>query len=402
MSALTFDFVIVGAGIVGLTVANELLHRQPRAKIALLEKEDAPGMHASGRNSGVMHSGIYYGSDTLKARVCADGGRLMIAFAKEENLNYSECGKVILATSEEQLSTVEKLLQNAKDNNIPAERIDHQQLHELEPYAALGGPAAIYCPTTAVIDSGSVVKRLREKLEQQGTTFFFGVKVTGIGSQGQLKTTQGTINFGYLYNCAGAYADILAKKFGLAKDYALVPFKGIYWKLNEASNSRIRANIYPVPDVSLPFLGIHLTRVINGDVYVGPTAIPALGRENYAGFTGVNLAEATGIGIQLASMYVRNNNNFRKLAHMEIGKYYKSNFLAAARKLMPSLTENDLVPTPKAGIRPQLINVNTRKLEMDYIFEKSDNSLHVLNAISPAFTSSFAFAKKIIDESKIN
>lgn len=401
MPSLSFDFVIVGAGIVGLTVAHELIHRHPKSKIFILEKEIGPGMHASGRNSGVMHSGIYYGSDTLKAQVCAEGGRQMKAFAKAENINYSECGKVILATSEDQLPTVDKLLQNAKDNNIPAERIDHKQLHELEPYAA-DGPAAIYCPSTAVIDSVAVVNRLRQILEQKGIKFLFDAKVIGVAGKDQLITKQGTIKFGYLFNCAGAYADVLAKKFGLAKDYALVPFKGIYWKLNKASNSKVRANIYPVPDVSLPFLGVHLTRVISGDVYVGPTAIPAFGRENYAGLNGINLAEASQIGIQLASMYIRNNNNFRKLAHLEMSKYRKSNFLDAACKLMPSLTTKDMVPTPKAGIRPQLININTRKLEMDYIFEKTENSLHVLNAISPAFTSSFAFAKTIINESLIS
>lgn len=403
MSNISFDFVIVGAGIVGLTVAYELIHRQPNSKIIILEKEAGPGVHASGRNSGVMHSGIYYGSDTLKAQVCAEGRRQMIKFAKAENINYSECGKVILATSEDQLPTVDQLLQNARNNNIPAERIDTQQLHELEPYAA-DGPAAIYCPSTAVIDSVGVVNRLKEILEKKGVKFLFDAKVLRVNNknQGGIETKQGNIKYGYLFNCAGAYADVLAKKFGLAKDYALVPFKGIYWKLNESANSKVRANIYPVPDISLPFLGVHLTRVITGDVYVGPTAIPALGRENYSGIKGVNFSEATKIGIQLASMYFQNNNNFRKLAHMEMGKYYKGNFLSAARKLMPSLIENDMVFSPKSGIRPQLINVHTRKLEMDYIFEKTDNSLHILNTISPAFTSSFAFSKKILDESGLN
>ncbi|MGX2040499.1 L-2-hydroxyglutarate oxidase [Methylocaldum sp. MU1018] len=397
MSGKTYDFVIVGAGIVGLTVAHELLKRQPGSRLAIIEKEPALGKHASGRNSGVMHCGIYYGSDTLKAKVCASGARRMVEFAKAEGIAVNQCGKVILATSEDQLPTVDKLMANAKDNNIPAELIDYQQLREIEPYAA-PGPAAIYCPTTAVIDSAAVLNRLKENLEQKGVVFFFNCAVTGQQSKGQLQTTLGTISYGYMINCAGAYADTIAKSFGLAQEYALVPFKGIYWKLSEAANSKVRANIYPVPDISMPFLGVHLTRVIDGSVYVGPTAIPALGRENYGIIQGINLIESLSIGYQLSGMYLRNENNFRKLAHVEIGKYSKKNFFVAARRLMPSLEMEDMVPTSKSGIRPQLVNTKTRKLEMDYILAKADNSLHVLNAISPAFTSSLTFAELILNK----
>jgi len=401
MSSASFDFVIVGAGIVGLTVTNELLKRQPGARIAVLEKEAAPGLHASGRNSGVMHSGIYYGSDTLKARVCAAGARRMIEFAKAEGIAVNQCGKVILATSEEQLPTVEKLLRNARDNDIPAEKIDHRQLREIEPYAAQG-PAAIYCPTTAVIDGTTVIKRLREQLEQRGVKFIFNCHVKAPAGKGQLSTSQGAIHYGLLFNCAGAYADTVAKSYGLAADYALVPFKGIYWKLSKKANPMVRANIYPVPGVSMPFLGVHLTRVISGDVYIGPTAIPAFGRENYGILQGVKFGESLSIGFQLASMYLRNENNFRKLTHVEMGKYSKGAFLSAARKLVPSLTAEDMLPTPKVGIRPQLVNTKTRKLEMDYIIECTDDSVHVLNAISPAFTSGFAFAELIVDAGKIS
>jgi len=395
--AQKFDFVVIGAGIVGLTVAAELLKRQPAARVAVLEKEPALGAHASGRNSGVMHSGIYYGSDTLKAKVCASGGRRMVEFAREEGIAINCCGKVILATSEDQLPTVEKLMGNALHGKIPAERIDSRQLREIEPFAA-PGPAAIYCPTTAVIDSTAVLDRLREKLEQRGASFFFNCAFKGLQGKGRIKTSLGDIGYGLLVNCAGAYADRVAKAYGLAGEYALVPFKGIYWKLSPQANPKVRANIYPVPDVSMPFLGVHLTRVISGDVYIGPTAIPALGRENYGIVQGVSFAESVAIGYQLVGMYLRNENNFRKLAHIEMGKYNKGNFLAAARKLMPSLNAEDLAPTPKTGIRPQLVNTRTRKLEMDYILADTEESLHVLNAISPAFTGSLAFAELIADK----
>lgn len=396
MSKRVFDVVIIGAGIVGLTVAHEILQRRPATKIAVLDKESDVAKHASGRNSGVMHCGIYYASDTLKAQVCAKGAQRMRLFAEKEAIAYRACGKVILATSEQQLPVVDKLLTNALQNNIPAERINHQQLRELEPYAATEF-AAIYCPTTAVIDSLAVVTRLRDKLLAQGVKFFFNTQVVGVQQNQSIQTTDGTFSYGFLVNCAGAYADTIAKYFGLAEDYALVPFKGIYWKLTAEAAPKVRANIYPVPDISLPFLGVHLTRVINNDVYIGPTAIPAFGRENYQLIEGLSFAESLGISWQLLKMYAGNANNFRKLAHLEIAKYRKENFLQAARKLMPSLTGDDMVASPKVGIRPQLINLKSNTLEMDYILLRDEYSLHVLNAISPAFTSAFAFAERVVD-----
>ncbi len=393
----SFDYVIVGAGIVGLTVAQELRKRHPQATIGILEKEAAIGAHASGRNSGVLHCGIYYGADTLKARCCAVGSRQMLQFAQEEKIPYSQSGKIILATSTEQLATVEKLLANAKENNIVAEKIDELQLRELEPHAA-PGLAAIYCPETAVIDNLAVLGRLSEKLKQQGVQFLLNCEFLKPKGKKQIQSSLGLINYGFLFNCAGAFADTLAKTFDLAQHYALVPFKGIYWKLSKEANHLVRSNIYPVPDVSLPFLGVHFTRTISGDAYIGPTAIPALGRENYGKLQNIRLLETLRIAHQLGKMYFYNENNFRKLAHNELGKYKKKNFLAAAQKLVPSITATDMIPSAKSGIRPQLVNLKTRQLEMDYLFESTEDSIHVLNAISPAFTSSFEFAKLIVDK----
>jgi L-2-hydroxyglutarate oxidase LhgO len=401
MQSATFDVVIVGSGIVGLSTAQELLQRNPKMNIAILEKEARAGVHASGRNSGVMHCGIFYGADTLKAKVCAAGAARMQQFALSHGIAYNRSGKLVLATDASQLPSVERLLKNASDNGITAVRFTPQQAAEIEPFAAPAA-AAIYCPDTAVIDSASVVQKLRLLLEEKGVTFIFAAEVNAINPQQKtVTTTAGTYAYGYLFNCAGAYADRVARMFDLAHDYALVPFKGIYWKLNAETQHKVRANIYPVPDTSLPFLGIHLTRVISGDVYLGPTAIPALGRENYHGLGGINLAETAKIMAMFAGMYGRNKQNFRKLTHMELAKYTKRTFFNTARKLMPSLKMEDMVPTKKAGIRPQLVNRKTGMLEMDYIFESSEHSLHVLNTISPAFTSSFAFAEMIVDRSGI-
>lgn len=394
------DYLIVGGGIVGLTVARELRKRYPAASIAILEKEAALGKHASGRNSGVLHSGIYYDSSTLKAKVCAEGARRMKAFAAEHGINCQHSGKVIVATSPQDLPVLERLLKNARENNIRAERMDEQGIHQIEPHAGIY-KQGIYCPDTAVIESKSVLLKLREILTAERVEIFLSAPVTSVEvASRKVISPVGEFNYGYLFNCAGASADKLAKYYGLGLDYTLVPFKGIYYKLRPERAHLVHANIYPVPDINQPFLGVHLTRVASGEVYAGPTAIPALGRENYGILQGAQLGESLRIGFEIARMYLVNHQNFRRLAHTELSKYRKKNFYSALSKLMPELTYDDLVPSDKVGIRPQLINVREKKLEMDYVIEKTDSSLHVLNAISPAFTSSFAFAELIVDQSR--
>lgn len=397
----TCDYLIVGAGIVGLTVARELRKRYPAASIVILEKEPDVAMHASGRNSGVMHSGIYYGSSTLKAKVCANGAARMREFAAEHGIAYNRSGKVIIATSERDLPVVERLLNNARENGIKAERLDESGVLNIEPHAA-PFKMGIHCPDTAVIDSKAVVKKLREQLEASGVQFRFNNPVTSLDPDGKtVRVPNGSFSYGYLFNCAGASADRVAKLFGLGMDYTLIPFKGIYYKLRPEKNHLVNSNIYPVPDINLPFLGVHLTRVISGDVYVGPTAIPAFGRENYGILKGMEFGECLKIGAELIGMYLENQQNFRLLVHTEARKYLKPYFVAAAQKLVAELTADDLVASDKVGIRPQLVSVKKKSLEMDYIIERAPSSLHVLNAISPAFTSSLAFAEWIIDQAEM-
>lgn len=397
ISGVNYDHVIVGSGIVGMSVALELKKRFPSANIAILDKEKTLGVHASGRNSGVLHSGIYYPKESLKAAVCKQGAARLIDFAKEHHIAYSQQGKVIVASDQSQLETMERLLENAKINGIRAYRLNGQELLELEP-AANPDFGAIYCPDTAVIDAPAVLKELYKILKEQGVTFYFECEVIGVPSKQQLKTTKGIFSFGTAFNCAGAHADTIAQYFDLPTNYTLIPFKGIYWKLSAKSNPLVRSNIYPFPDISMPFLGVHLTRGISGEVYVGPTAIPVLGRENYSKLQDIHFKELATIGYELVSLYFKNHNHFRKLAKAELSKYNKRVFFASAKKLVPQLKIEDLEPSTKAGIRPQLINKKTKKLEMDYIIERGEHSIHVLNAISPAFTSSFAFAEMIVEK----
>ena len=396
-----FDYIIIGAGIVGMSVAYQLLKRNVKINIAIIDKELELGKHASGRNSGVLHCGIYYRDDSLKAKVCSKGSEQMKVFAKEHNIPLFNGGKVIVPAHEKHAITMKSLMNNAQKNGVEAHWIDEKQLLEIEPFAK-PVEKAIYCPQTSVIDNKSVLAALKKFLSQKGIQFFHGCKVLNIHTnKKQILTSQGPFYYQYLFNCAGAYADHLAKMEGLASDYTLLPFKGIYYKMSKGASHKVRSNIYPVPDISTPFLGVHFTRSVHNEVYVGPTAIPVFGRENYYRFQGMNIKESSDLFLQLTKLMWKNQNGFRGLAKTEIMKYSKKVFFENAKKLLPSLKMDDLITCSKAGIRPQLMNKKSKSLEMDYIFEKTSSSIHVLNAISPAFTSSFAFAEMIIGESGV-
>ncbi len=396
-----FDYLIVGAGIVGLSTAWELKRRDPNTRILILEKEQRVGVHASGRNSGVLHSGIYYGANTLKAKVCAAGAAKMREFAAEHGIRCKRSGKVIVAASAKDLITLERLLNNARDNHIRAEKLDADTIRSIEPHA-YPYQAGIYSPDTAVIDSLGVVEKLRDLLTNQGVILRYGQNVNTVKFDTRVIEASGErFSYGFLFNCAGANADRIARPFGVGGQYALLPFKGLYYKLAPGRDYLVKSSIYPVPDTSLPFLGVHLTRVISGDVYAGPTAIPAFGRENYGMLSGLHVGESLRIGWRLLQMYTSNRQNFRYLVRTEMSKYLKSHFLEAVQKLVPEVRAADLLPSAKVGIRPQLVNIRERRLEMDFVLERTPYSLHVLNAISPAFTSSFAFAEMIVDRHEV-
>jgi len=391
------DYLIVGAGIVGFSIARELRLREPLATIRILEKELRPGVHASGRNSGVLHSGIYYAPGTLKAKLCKAGADAMFAYAEENGVPVRRDGKLIVATSERNAAGLEALMLNARANNIRASRVTGDDIRRIEPHARsdYGG---IHCLDTAVIDSLAVLETLGKQLAQQRVSIDVGQALTGI-DDAEKSAIAGRRKYGYglLINAAGAHADEVARFADVGRHYQLVPFKGLYHKLSPEAATRVRGSIYPVPNPNLPFLGIHFTRVINNDVYVGPTAIPALGRENYGVLQGAGPVEALKIGAQLARLYVKNPQNFRSLVHGEIPHYRKARFLATARELVDRLEPAWVRPTAKVGIRPQLLNTQHGRLEMDFVLEEGSNSVHVLNAISPAFTSAFAFAAWLVD-----
>ncbi len=386
------ETLILGAGITGLTIARELVARG-HGDILILEKEPALGAHASGRNSGVLHAGIYYVSDSLKARFCLEGNRLMKAFCREKGLTLKETGKVIVARNEQEIEGLRELKRRAEASGARAELIDERDLASLEPHAATCR-LALYSPETAVIRPQEVLEALCAELLASGkANLLLGVRFLAPEDDRRVRTTNGVISYRRLVNAAGAFADRIAHQFGLGREYRLLPFKGTYRRLAPRCASLVRGSIYPVPDLRSPFLGVHLTRSAEDIIDVGPTAIPALGREHYGLLKGV-AGEAPGILWRDAVLLLR-DPGFRAAALAAPRWMVRSLVYADARRLVPDLRPHDLGPTYKVGIRAQLVHWPTKRLVSDFVVLQGEDSLHVLNAVSPAFTSSMAFARHV-------
>jgi len=389
------DILVVGAGIVGLTLVRELLGRGAE-NVWVVEKEPELGRHASGRNSGVLHAGIYYAPDSRKAQTCLAGNRLMREYCREKGLPVLECGKVVVARDETELPGLDELARRAAANGAPVEMVDEKQLAEIEPAARTVG-RALHSLLTAVVDPRAILAALRADVEASGRArILTGVEVQGLAGSAAVRTTAGDIAFGRLVNAAGAHCDVVARHFGVGLDYRLIPFKGIYRKLRRGSRLQVNGNIYPVPDPRNPFLGVHFTRSVHGDVYLGPTAIPAFGRENYGLFRGMD-GDAPRIAFEDAVLFVR-NRGFRSVALSEPRKYIPSFLHRDAARLVKEFDPGEVESAEKVGIRPQLVDWRTKTLVMDFLVERSGDTLHVLNPISPAFTSAMALARQVADE----
>jgi L-2-hydroxyglutarate oxidase LhgO len=389
------DVLIVGGGIIGLTLARELV-AQGRTGVVVLEKEPELGRHASGRNSGVLHAGIYYAPETLKARSCLSGNRLMRAYCKDKGLPLVEAGKVVVARSEEEQPVLEELHRRAVANGARVELIDEKQLAEIEPAARSAG-RALFSRDTAVVDPKAILAQLRADLEMSGrASVLTGRTFVGLSAPGTAVTTAGPIRYERFVNAAGAHCDRVARHFGVGREYRLIPFKGIYRKLRHGAAFEVRGNIYPVPDIRNPFLGVHFTRSARGDVYVGPTAIPAFGRENYGVLGGLDAEAFALLGRDVALFFA--NPKFRAVALTEPRKYVARWFNRDAARLVKEFRPADFGRADKVGIRPQLVDWRTKQLVMDFLVEAKDESLHVLNPVSPAFTSSMHLAQVIVRE----
>jgi L-2-hydroxyglutarate oxidase LhgO len=394
----SWDYVIIGAGILGLAVAKELRSRERDSSILILEKEESIGLHASGRNSGVLHSGIYYPEGSLKASICASGSALMSNYCEEKELPINRIGKIILPIRESDGIQLKLLHDRAIANNAVAEVIDSKHLDEIEPEAKSITGNALFSPNTSVVDPVSILERLKKDLEEEKVCFMFKSELKNVDSQKSIiNVNNKQLHYKILVNVAGQHADKIAKIFNVGLQFVSIPFRGSYYKLSQRSSVHLKHLVYPVPDLDMPFLGIHSVTTINGETYFGPSAIPAFGREHYHGTSGINLIDGLTSVRHLLNQYIKNSQGMRKYTHEEIGNFYKVGFIKTCQKMIPNLKAEDLEKSRKVGIRAQLFDVNKNKFEMDFVVKRKENTIHVLNAVSPAFTSAFSMSKLILD-----
>jgi (S)-2-hydroxyglutarate dehydrogenase len=394
----TADFVIIGAGIVGLSVAQELKRRYPDQQVIILEKEPEPGRHASGRNSGVLHSGIYYPPGSLKAQICAQGARELAAYCTDHGLPITRTGKLLVPTRSGDGSQLAVLEERGRENGVAVERLEEADLRALEPDIHSATGEALRVQATAVVSPQAVLRTLAREVVDAAVELRCGGTLQSVDPlRATLNWSGNTIRYGHVVNCAGVHADTIAHRFGAGLRYSMLPFRGAYWKLDPSSGIRVRHLIYPVPDLRVPFLGVHTTTSTDGDVYLGPSATPALGRENYHGFNGITPMDAARIGLTLVRQAVAGRDGFRRLAWNESRRISRRGFAAAAQALLPRLRPEHLLPSAKRGIRAQLFDREQGSLVMDFLIEQSDGATHVLNAISPAFTCAFPFARRLVD-----
>jgi L-2-hydroxyglutarate oxidase LhgO len=390
---LSFDIAIVGSGIVGLATALEAGRREPRLRIAVIEKEPTIARHQTGHNSGVIHSGIYYKPGSLKAKNCVAGAARMVDFCRQHSIPYEICGKVVVATDESERAGLNELMRRGTENGVPGlVMIGTEQLREIEPHCT--GVAAMVVPGTGITDYGAVARKYAELIQQAGGQILTSCEVLGIAKRDGkiiLETTRGAIDADRMINCSGLHSDRIMKLTGDHTDLQIVPFRGEYYEILPARRNLVKNLIYPVADPRFPFLGVHFTRHINGGIEAGPNAVLALKREGYRK-TDFNLRDS--VETALFPGFWRMSMKYWKSG---VGEYYRSlskaAFTRALQKLVPDIQAADLQPAG-AGVRAQALDRSGRLLD-DFIIVRSERVVHVCNVPSPAATASLMIGEQI-------
>jgi len=391
---MTADFLVIGGGVVGLSIARELKSRFADSRVALIEKEAECGLHASGRNSGVIHAGFYYSADSLKAKLTRDGNRLLTEYCGEKKIPVNKCGKLVVVRDETELPQLDELLRRGKANDVALQSITEAEARAIEPRAKTF-QRAIFSPNTATADPTQVLQAMKQDALKEGISIHQNAAYLG-KTNGRILTSSGDFQAGYVINASGLYADRVARDFGFSEDYRILPFKGIYLYSEEPAGA-LRTNVYPVPDLRNPFLGVHFTLLVDGRAKIGPTAIPAFWREQYRGLANFKLSEFGEIIFRELGLLFFSGFDFKRIAVEETLKYSRARLVSLASALLENVRLQDYHHWGKPGIRAQLLNIRTRKLEMDFVIQGDGKSLHVLNAVSPAWTCSLPFAKYVCD-----
>jgi len=391
----TSDFLVIGGGIIGISVAREVKSRIPGSTVTIIDKEPEPGRHASGRNSGVIHAGFYYTADSLKARFCREGNEALRHYIRAKCLKINPCGKLVVAQNELDLAYLTELQKRGHCNGVELDLITASDAKKIEPRVRTY-ERALWSPNTATADPIEVINSFREDAIAEGVKILFDHPYIGL-IEGEVRAGNSKISAGYIINCAGLYADRVAVDFGFSKSYRILPFKGLYLYSDEVPGS-LKTNIYPVPDLRNPFLGVHFTVTVDGKAKIGPTAIPAFWREQYNGLSGFHLGEFLEITWRNLGLISHSGFEFRRLAWEEFQKYSKTHLVSLAGRLLKGTVPDNFTKWGRPGIRAQLLNIKTLKLEMDFVLEGDEKSFHVLNAVSPAWTCSIPFAKHVCDQ----
>jgi L-2-hydroxyglutarate oxidase len=390
-----FDIAVIGGGIVGLASAYKITLSHPDIRIVVLEKEDKLAAHQTGHNSGVIHSGLYYQPGSNKAKTCTKGRKELVAFAKKHRISHEICGKIIAATDQKELPNLEKIYNNGLQNEIEGiEKISPEQIGQIEPFCE--GIAGISVPCTGIIDFVKVAEKLAELIVAKGSgnKVLTGHEVTGFDKHDfytNVLTNQNTFSTKYIINCAGLQSDRIAKADGVEPDVRIVPFRGDYYELTETAKEKVKGLIYPVPDPALPFLGVHFTRTIDDTVECGPNAVFSFKREGYGktDFSFTDTWDALSYRGTL-KMFLK---NFRYGLSEYARAFSKKLFLRSLQRLIPTIQDENIRPL-KSGVRAQAIGRNGKLID-DFKIERRKNSIHVLNAPSPAATASLAIGEYI-------
>jgi L-2-hydroxyglutarate oxidase LhgO len=388
-----YDIAIIGGGIVGLATALALSERFPRVRVALLEKESSLATHQTGHNSGVIHAGIYYKPGSFKAKLCVEGARLMKAFCEANSVRYEDRGKVIVATTEAERPRLLALREHGTANSVKGLKlIDPAQLREIEPHAR--AVVALHSPTTGIVDYKEVAQAMATNLESRGVVLRTATRVRAIRRADRLyiESSSGTVTANNLINCAGLYADKVARMMGVRPEVRIIPFRGEYYTLRRGQNL-VRGLIYPVPDPEFPFLGVHFTKRIQGEVEAGPNAVLAYAREGYRRTT-INLAEMLAT-VTYRGFWAMAAKYWRTGLYEMYRSVSKRAFLHALQRLVPELEERALEPGG-TGVRAQAVTPEGALVD-DFRISETPHAIHVLNAPSPAATASLAIGRHIVD-----